>query len=254
MQKAREPADPGQSLIEISGVSKQFRGSSVFAVRDVSFSAARGEIIGLIGENGAGKSTLLRMMATMLSPSSGSVRICGYDAAAEGEAVRRSIGILFGQSGGLYERLSARENILYFARLNGMEKGDAERRLTQICSLLDMEDFLDRRAGTFSTGMRQKTLIARSIIHDPEVLMLDEPSSGLDVTAARNIHGFIEQYKGLNKTIVFSSHDLHTVERIADRVLLLHKGRLLNHETVAGVKTGGSLEERFFSMMKAGKE
>ena len=232
--------------IEANNLFKQYKGSDTWAVRDVSFGASQGEVVGLVGENGAGKSTLLRMLATMLKPSAGRVSVAGFDAAKDPSSVRRSVGILFGQQNGLYERLTARENILYFARLNGMGRDETRRRLPKISAMLEMEGFLDLRAGTFSTGMRQKTLIARSIIHDPAVLMLDEPASGLDVTSARNIHSFIKWCRDAGKTVIFSSHDLHTVERISDRVLLLRNGLLTASGPPAEITGETSLEELFF--------
>jgi sodium transport system ATP-binding protein len=246
MRHQNHPAP--EHLIEAVGLSKQFKGSDIWAVKDLSFQAGSGEIIGLIGENGAGKSTMLRMLATMLKPSSGKVSIDGYDTIHNPGEVRRSIGILFGQQSGLYERLSARENILYFADLNGLPYVAARRKLSEISSLLDMKEFLDRPAGTFSTGMRQKTLIARSIIHNPKVLMLDEPATGLDVTSARNIHSFISWCKELNKTVIFSSHDLGVVERLSDRVLLLHKGSLMGIGTPSELAGKETLEEHFFQV------
>ena len=216
-------------------------------MNNISFSAESGEILGLIGENGAGKSTTFRMMATMLTPGSGKISIAGYDTHTYPAEVRRSIGILFGQQSGLYERLSARENILYFADLNGMPRSQALTKIPEISSLLGMEEFLDRRAGTFSTGMRQKTLIARAIIHDPKVLLLDEPASGLDVTSSKNIHDFIRWCKEQNKTVLFSSHDLSAVETISDRILVLKQGRLVAEGAPDKIKGNHSLEEVFFS-------
>ncbi len=232
-------------------VGKKFKGSDRWAVQDLSFQAEAGEIIGLIGENGAGKSTLLRMLATMLKPSAGRISMAGYDTQTHPGQVRRIMGILFGQHSGLYERLSARENILYFARLNGLSRQEGESRMAELSSLLEMDDFLDRRAGTFSTGMRQKTLIARSIIHNPEVLLLDEPSTGLDVSSARSIHNFIKWCRDDNRTVVFSSHDLNVVQQISDRVLLLHKGRLQVCGTPLEIAGTGSLEEYFFQKQEA---
>ena len=240
-----------QPLIEAENLSKRYKGSGTWAVKDISFTAGYGRVVGLIGENGAGKSTLLRMMATILSPSEGRIRIAGHDAKARPGDVRRSIGILFGQHSGLYERLTARENIHYFANLNGMRIKETEQKLEEISALLEMDDFLNRPAGTFSTGMRQKVLIARSIIHNPKVLMLDEPASGLDVTASRNIHRFIGWCREMNKTVVFSSHDLGAVERISDNVLVLHKGRLLASGPPSEISGGKTLEEHFFTVREA---
>jgi sodium transport system ATP-binding protein len=238
-------------IIKIQNISKHFKGSDRWALKDLSFNIEEGEIIGLIGENGAGKSTTMRIMATIMKPTSGRMEIAGYDVSAHPGDVRRAIGILFGQNSGLYDRLSARENILYYANLNGLTDRKVDKQLSEISELLEMEDFLDLKAGAFSTGMRQKTLIARAIIHNPKVLILDEPATGLDVTSSRNIYQFIKTCKELKKTVIFSSHDLGAVEKISDRVLILHKGDLLASGPPAEIIKEGSLEDQFVIMQEA---
>ncbi len=250
MKNAHPPhRDP--PVVNVRNLSKSFSPNDPNAVDRLSFTAGPGEVLGLIGENGAGKSTTFRMMATMLSPSSGNIAIAGYDTREQPREVRRSIGILFGQQSGLYERLSARENILYYADLNGMPRSQSRQKISETASLLDMQDFLDKRSGTFSTGMRQKTLIARTIIHDPDVLLLDEPASGLDVTTARHIHDFILWCRNRNKTVIFSSHDMAAVEKIADRVLVLKQGRLAAALSPSDWKDGGNLEDTFFRIQES---
>jgi sodium transport system ATP-binding protein len=226
-------------------LGKIFRGSSVWAVRNLSFDCRRGSITGLLGENGAGKTTTLRMLSTMLRPTEGSASVCGRDISTDPGMVRRSVGILFGGSSGLYERLTASENVEYFASLNGMNPAETAARLESLAQMLEMGEFLNRRAGTFSTGMRQKTLIARAIIHNPDLLLLDEPASGLDATAADSIYRFIGHCRELGKTVIFSSHDLKAVEQISDTVLLLHKGELAAHGSPDTIGGGRSLSETF---------
>lgn len=235
-------------IIKMENISKHFKGSNCWALKDLSFNIKEGEIIGLIGENGAGKSTTMRIMATIMKPTSGKMEIAGYDISDHPGDVRRSIGILFGQQSGLYDRLSARENILYYANLYGLTDRKAGKELSKISELLEMKDFLDIKAGAFSTGMRQKTLIARAIIHNPKVLILDEPATGLDVTSSRNIYQFINTCKELKKTVLFSSHDLGAVEKISDRVLILHKGDMLASGTPEEIIDEGSLEDQFVKM------
>lgn len=236
-------------------ISKRFSSSPRWAVESLSFTCFPGEIIGLLGENGAGKTTTLRMLATTILPTAGRAVVAGHDVALEPAAVRRSIGILFGGNTGLYERLSARENILYFARLNGMRSSEADRALADTAELLQMNSFLDRRAGTFSSGMRQKTSIARSIIHRPRVLLLDEPAAGLDVSASLSIYSFIKSYRDLGNTVLFSSHDMAAAERLCDRVVIIDNGISLRsgkpREIAADVEAA-SLEEAFVSLVRRG--
>ena len=231
--------------VRVQKLGKKFSGSDVWAVRNLSFNCSRGSITGLLGENGAGKTTTLRMLATMLKPSEGSAAVCGREILTEPALVRRSVGILFGGGSGLYERLTAAENVEYFAALNGMEPNETAARLESLAEMLEMKDFLNRRGGTFSTGMRQKTLIARAIVHDPELLLLDEPASGLDATAAGSIYRFIGHCRQLGKTVIFSSHDLKAVEEISDTVLLLHKGGLAAEGPPASIDGSRSLSEAF---------
>jgi sodium transport system ATP-binding protein len=221
-------------LIEIKELSKRFK--KVLAVDRISFRVARGEIVGLLGENGAGKTTTLRMLATMLKPTEGTALVNGYDIVRDQDEVRGEIGILFGGEVGLYDRLTARENISYFAELNGMSKVETEKSIEELVQLLDMEEYIDRRVGKFSRGMKQKVAIARSIVHKPSVMLFDEPTAGLDVTAARIVQDFIIRCKQDNKAIIFSSHSMAEVEKLCDRIVMIHKGRILEQGTVAELK------------------
>jgi sodium transport system ATP-binding protein len=221
-------------LIEIKELSKRFK--KVLAVDRISFRVARGEIVGLLGENGAGKTTTLRMLATMLKPTEGTALVNGYDIVRDQDEVRGEIGILFGGEVGLYDRLTARENISYFAELNGMSKVETEKSIQELVQLLDMEEYIDRRVGKFSRGMKQKVAIARSIVHKPSVMLFDEPTAGLDVTAARIVQDFIIRCKRDNKAIIFSSHSMAEVEKLCDRIVMIHRGRILEQGTVAELK------------------
>jgi sodium transport system ATP-binding protein len=247
----------GTPAVRVEGLGKRFSGSGRWAVRGLSFSCAPGEVVGLLGENGAGKTTTLRMLATMLAPSEGDAEVCGHALRAAPERVRRSLGILFGGAGGLYERLTARENVLYYGELNGLSDGEARANLAAVAELLDMRSFLDTKAAAFSTGMRQKTLIARTIIHNPSLLLLDEPATGLDVQTSRSIHAFIRRFKELGKTVIFSSHDLRAVAGVSDSALILHRGTLQAHLTAKemagyrGSKGIDALEARFLRATEA---
>lgn len=232
-------------VLHVRSLGKSFLPGGRWAVRDLTFSCPPGRIVGLVGENGAGKTTTLRMLAGLLVPTEGDAEICGHSVRSAPALVRRSLGVLFGAAGSLYERLTGRENILYFARLNGLSNGEAERNLRDLDDLLELGNILDLRAGAFSAGMRQKAAIARSIIHDPPILLLDEPATGLDVVAARHIYAFIGRCRDLGKTVLFSSHDLTAVERLSDSVLVLHGGRLAADACPAVIAGRDSFEEGF---------
>lgn len=229
-------------MIEVIGLSKEFKSTkikgskTIKAVDSISFKVEQGEIVGLLGENGAGKTTTLRMIATMLKPTGGTALVNGYDIVKDQKKVRGEIGILFGGEVGLYDRLTARENIRYFSELNGMGTKETMKSIDYLVEMLDMEDYIDRRVGKFSRGMKQKVAIARSIVHNPSVMLFDEPTAGLDVTAARIVQDFIRKCKEDNKAIIFSSHSMSEVERICDRVIIIHKGKIIEEGTVEDLK------------------
>ncbi len=211
-------------MIEVTAVSKQF--GAFTAVSQLSFDVQAGEVVGLLGENGAGKTTTMRMIATILKPTAGDIRIGGVSVVAEPMVVRKEIGLLFGGDVGLYNRLTATENIAYFGRLYGLDEQTLARRIDELSEMLDMKAYLDRRVGVFSRGMKQKVAIARSLVHDPAVILLDEPTTGLDVSGATIFRRLIEELRRAGKTILFSSHNMSEVERLCDRVLIMHKGRM----------------------------
>ena len=229
-------------MIEVDGLSKSFRrhkqkgrgrrpkkpresGKLFYAVRDVSFRAETGSILGLLGPNGAGKTTLLRMLSTALKPSAGTARFDGVDVVESPLEVRKRIGFLSDNTG-LYGRLTAREMIEYFGKLHGLKQAKIDERMDELFSLLEMTTFADKRNDSLSSGMKQKVSIARTLIHDPEVIMFDEPTTGLDVAAAEAILKFIESCKAKGKTVLFCTHHMHEVDRLCDFVVVLHKGRL----------------------------
>jgi sodium transport system ATP-binding protein len=193
------------------------------AVRDVSFEVGPGDVLGLLGPNGAGKTTTLRMLSTALQPSGGRIMVDGIDLVSQPLEGRRKIGFLSGSTG-LYRRLSVRENVAYFARLHGMEKSAIDARIDELFERLDMHSFAGKRADDLSTGMRQKTAIARTVVHHPKVVVFDEPTTGLDVMAARTILDFIEHYKEQGIPVIFSTHHLHEVERLCNRVTVITEG------------------------------
>ncbi|MBR0423854.1 MAG: ATP-binding cassette domain-containing protein [Clostridia bacterium] len=212
-------------MIEIKNISKNFKNNQ--ALKNVSFSVNNGEIIGLLGENGAGKSTLLRIISTILLPSEGSAEINGYDILKSPKEVRKNIGILFGGESGLYERLTARENLEFFAKLNGMSNKESGERIKYLINKFSFAGYADKRVNTFSKGMKQKVAISRAIVHNPSVMLLDEPDSGLDFKASKTIFDFMEECKKEGKTIIFSSHSMENIKNYSDRTIVLHKGEII---------------------------
>jgi len=217
-------------MLEVKNLSKAF--GNVIAVNNISFFVGKGKVFGLVGENGAGKTTTLRLLATMLKPTSGTAVLGGHDLVREPEKVRGIVGILFGGESGLYDRLTAAENIAYFGELNNMDKSALKDRINQLAKIFEMEEYINRKTGNLSKGMKQKVAFARSIVHNPEIMLFDEPTSGLDVTAIRNVHEFIENCKNEGKTIVFSSHSMVEVEKLCDKIGIIHKGKLVDVGTI----------------------
>jgi sodium transport system ATP-binding protein len=204
----------------------------ITAVDNVSFTCQPGRIYGLLGANGAGKTTTLRMLATLLQPSSGTATLAGHDAATAGMQVRANVGFL-AASTALYGRLTAREMITYFGELNGLDDGAIKARIKQLADELDMHEFLDRRCDKFSTGMKQKTSIARTLIHDPAVMIFDEPTLGLDVMTARSIVKFVRECRNRGKTVIYSTHVMSEVEKLCDTIGIIHGGKLVAEGTLA---------------------
>ena len=221
-------------MLKVENLTKTFR--KINAVENVSFEVDQGEIIGLLGENGAGKTTTLRMIATMLKPTSGNAFIDEDNIIDNPNKIREKIGILFGGDVALYDRLTGRENMTYFAKLNGMSDEEAANAVDQISRDLEMVDYIDRPVGKYSRGMKQKVSLARSIIHHPDVMLFDEPTTGLDVMSSKLIHDFILKCKKENKAIVFSSHNMYETEKLCDRIIIIHKGKIVASGTIDQLK------------------
>ena len=218
-------------------------------LRGISLQADSGEIFGLLGPNGAGKTTTLRIVCTLLTPDAGSVDVLGFDTRTAPEEVRRRIGVVTADIG-VYARLSARENITYFAELSGVLDGELSRRVDTVIDRLDMASFANQRAESLSSGQKQKVAIARAIVHDPEVLMFDEPTSNLDVLASREIREFMVESRDRGKCVIFSTHVLHDAERLCDRVTILHEGRVVATGSTAEVRgTHRDLEDAFLELV-----
>jgi sodium transport system ATP-binding protein len=236
-------------MIAVKDLYKHF--GDVKAVDGVSFVARDGEITGLLGPNGAGKTTTLRMLYTLMNPDRGQVLVDGIDAARDAQAVRRQLGVL-PDARGLYKRLSARENIDYFARLQGMDDALIKARRDQLIKALEMEDIADRRTEGFSQGQRVKTAIARALIHDPKNVILDEPTNGLDVMATRGLRQFMRKLKDEGRCVLFSSHIMQEVAALCDRIVVIAHGRVVADETPDALRaqTGeANLEDAFVKII-----
>ena len=211
-------------MIEVRGLRKSFVAKR--AVDGVSFSARDGEITGLLGPNGAGKTTTLRMLYTLMRPDAGSVLIDGLDAEHEPLAVRRTIGVL-PDAHGIYKRLTARENIEYFAALQGMAAPAARAACDALIGTLGMQEFAERRTEGFSQGERVKTAIARALVHGPKNVLLDEPTNGLDVMATRNLREFLRGLKATGRCVLLSTHLMQEVAALCDRIVIIAHGRVV---------------------------
>ena len=225
-------------MIEARQLTKTFRDKKrgeIHAADHISFRVEPGQIYGLLGANGAGKTTTLRLLATLLTPTDGTATVAGFDVVREPEKVRAHVGFL-AASTALYGRLTAREMITYFGRLNSMTPAAIRDRIKQLARELDMDEFLDRRCDKFSTGMKQKTSIARTLIHDPAVMIFDEPTLGLDVMTARAIVRFVRDCRARGKTVIYSTHVMSEVEKICDVIGIIHDGKLLAEGTLAALR------------------
>lgn len=242
-------------MIEVQGLRKTFhdrKKGDILAVKDVSFTCQPGKVFGLLGRNGAGKTTTLRMLATILSPTSGTAKVAGFDIVQKPAEVRRRIGYLSGDTK-LYDRLTGRELLTYFGTLAGMEPSAIPPRIEALAGPFALTDLLDKRVGKMSTGMKQRLSIARVVVHDPEVLIFDEPTSGLDVFGAREVLALVLELKKKGRTIIFSTHIMTEAERICDEIAIIEKGSILRQGTLTALGAGnglGSLEDVFIEAVK----
>jgi sodium transport system ATP-binding protein len=254
MDVKSETGKPEHGVVA-EGLTKVFRSrgkGEVRAVDDVSFRARFGEIFGLLGVNGAGKTTTLRMIATMLRPTAGQAEVCGRSVVDQPAEVRKRIGFMSSATS-LYGRLTAREMVRYFGRLNGLPEKRIEQRTEELFDLFDMKAFAERRCDRLSSGMKQKVSIVRTVIHDPDVMVFDEPTAGLDVLTSRTIVEFVRDCRRRNKCVVFSTHIMEEVEKLCDRVGVIHGGKLLALEetdALRGRVGSGRVEDAFVELVE----
>ena len=225
--------------VSVRNLAKIFYDESrgaVRAVNDISFDCGAGEIFGLLGANGAGKTTTLRMLATILQPTSGSATLMGRDVAKEPEEVRRNLGFSSSTTA-LYPRLTARETLDFFARINGWPAAGVRERVERLIARFGIGHYADVRVDKLSQGMKQKVSIARTVVHDPPVLIFDEPTVGLDVLNALEMQKVIAEFRADGKTILFSTHIMSEAEKLCDRIAIIHRGKIHACDTLANLRT-----------------
>jgi len=243
-------------MIEVRDLVKEYRaggGKTVRAVDGVSFHVADGEMVGLLGGNGAGKTTTMRIVATLLTPTSGMARVAGHDVRTDPIGVRRSLGYVSATTG-VADRLSPREVLDSSGRLHGIERRLLADRIAWLTASLDLGSFLDRPCGRLSSGQRQRVSLARALVHDPPALVLDEPTSTLDVVGARDLFAMLQSLRAEGLTILVSTHRLHEIEHRCDRFVIIDAGRIVaagSRAELVADRSGG-LEEAFFATIGGG--
>lgn len=255
-------------MIKVEGLAKRFevenpkklstqeqkdprlKGRFFYSVEDVSFHCENGQVLGLLGPNGAGKTTTLRILSTALKADKGEIKINDTNVIERPDLARKTLGFLSGNTG-LYGRLTGRENIHYFAKLHGMTEQETDARIAELSSLLEMEEFLDRRSENYSSGMKQKTAIARTVVHKPSVVVLDEPTTGLDIMATQTVVDFIKSLKEQQVPVIFSTHHLNEVEELCDQVAVIDQGRSKFMGDLSEFKSrGSSMNDAFLNVLK----
>ena len=241
-------------MLECESLVRHFsdrKRGTIRAVDGITLRCGPSEILGILGPNGAGKTTLLRMLSTLITPTSGTASVAGFDIRSQASEVRANIGFL-SASMALYERLTARENVEYFGALHGLRRSALRERCSSLFAGLEMDEFVDRRCDRLSTGQKQRVAIARCIVHQPPVMFFDEPTTGLDVLAARSIKEFIRGCKSQGRAVIFSTHIMSEVELLCDRIAVVYQGRLAALGTLAELRaaTGRTaFEEVFLSLI-----
>jgi sodium transport system ATP-binding protein len=211
-------------VIHVEHLAKRFK--KLQAVADVSFDALDGQVFGLLGPNGAGKTTTLRILATVLEPDRGTATVSGYDVRRQKSQVRAHLGILI-ENAGLYRQLTARECLRYVGQLHGLTGPLLEQRIERLVSDLGMESFIDRKTGGFSRGMTRKVITGMALVHDPPNVIFDEPTAGLDVISTRAVRDIIRRFRAEGRCVILSTHLMDEVERLCDRVAIIHRGAIL---------------------------
>ena len=242
---------PDQKAIATNRLQKTFKTRQGFwkrttriteAVKEVTFEVERGELFGLLGPNGAGKTTTVKMLSTLLLPTSGEITILGLDVLQRTREVRKLIGFTFGGARGLYGRLTANENLRYFAELYAMDPSLTRKRIPELLELVNLLDRADDKVETYSSGMQQRLHLARALLHDPELIFLDEPTVGIDPVGARELRSTIKNLKARGKTILLTTHYMAEADELCDRIAIINKGRIIAMDTPTAMKAGMTSE------------
>ncbi len=247
---------PGVVMVDVRNLSKSYddpAGQPIHAAQDVTLACRAGEIFGLLGPNGAGKTTTLRCLATILTPTAGGATIAGHDLLKAPEAVRRSIGFLSGTTG-VYARLTPRETLRFFGAMYGLSGDQLEHRVSHVLEMFDVTSYADRPNDRLSTGMKQRVGLARAVVHDPPVLILDEPTTGLDPVVSRTVELAVRALADTGKCVVFSTHMLWQAEEICDRLAVMAAGKVLGIGTPSELcqrSNTKNLRDAFFQMIEA---
>ncbi len=240
-------------MIVVENVTKKFthKNKTINVLNGISLECDKNQVFGLLGPNGAGKTTLLRILATIMKPTSGRVTIDGFDSVKEYEEIRKRIGYLSSETG-IYDRFTPREILRFFGQISGMAKEHLDTRINRVLEEMDIEDYADRRIDRFSTGMRQKVSIARSLIHDPQIIIFDEPTNGLDVMARKIVKNSILKLKQMGKCVILSTHLMNDVDELCDKIGIIHKGQMLSYGSTEEIKNqfnAERIEDVFFTII-----
>ena len=256
-----------ENVIEVKDLKREYvttkgwvrrKKSSLMAVDGIDFSVKEGEIFGLLGENGAGKTTTIKMLITLLAPTSGVCKVLGYDTFKDADKVRGQINFVFGGEMGVYRRLSARDNLLYFAGLYKIKGEEAKRRTEELLKLVELEEAADRLVETYSKGMIQRLQIARGLINNPKIIFMDEPTVGLDPLGANMLRDIIRKLKAEGKTVLLTTHYMQEADELCDNIAIIHKGKIVALDTPEQLKdhygkngADSTLEEVFLCLCKS---
>ncbi len=233
------------AAVEVNGLTRQYVTRSFFggvsrvtkALDGISFSIKTGELFGLIGPNGAGKTTTIKILTTLLTPTSGTARVLGMDVTKDVYEIRRRIGIVYGGERGLYNRVSAMDNLRYFADLYGVQPGVAAKRIPQLLELVGLRERAVEKVEKYSKGMKQRLHVAKALVHDPELLFLDEPTIGLDPAGARDIRRMVREMRDQGKTILLTTHYMFEAEELCERIGVISKGKIVALDTPSALKS-----------------